>query len=205
MTTPFMMYLPTNVCSPTTYVYICSPTKVAGGVDRLHTSSPPLVHGDLKAGNVLLEDDGMGAVVCDFGCSTEQQGAGGGTVGLTVSISPPEVLTHPRAPRGPAVDVYAFGILLLEMVTGLPAFQRLTATQVMQVVMRGQRPHIPPHVQPEVAAIICDCWAQQPSQRPSMGQVVQRLHGVVQSLAAAHTLNTTALPHGDTTVTREVW
>jgi serine/threonine protein kinase len=170
---------------------------VASAVERLHSSSPPIIHGDLKTANVLIEDDGKGAVVSDFGLARAvREGSSSGTAGswssaLTISISPPEVLQDPSAPRAPSADVYAFGIVLLEMMTGQPAYTRLTGEQVRSLVQSGQRPPIPSDKVPElVAALIRDCWAQDASQRPSMTDAAQRLHAVVQAASDAETLLT---------------
>jgi serine/threonine protein kinase len=170
---------------------------VASAVERLHSSSPPIIHGDLKTANVLIEDDGKGAVVSDFGLARAvREGSYSGSAGswssaLTISISPPEVLRNPSAPRAPSADVYAFGIVLLEMMTGQPAYTRLTGEQVRKLVFTGQRPPIPSDKVPEpVAALIRDCWAQDASQRPSMADAAQRLHAVVQAAFNAETLLT---------------
>jgi serine/threonine protein kinase len=86
---------------------------VASGVQRLHAADPPIMHGDLKTSNLLLDDEGR-VVIADFGLACSVRGTvapggvdspkiGGGGA-LTISISPPEVLNNPYAPRTPATD-----------------------------------------------------------------------------------------------------
>jgi serine/threonine-protein kinase len=184
--------------------------QVASGLQRLHTAQPrPIVHGDLKCANVLIEDNGDGAVIADFGLARAVREAGGGYAeggadaeqrgsgALTVAISPPEVLTDPRAPRAPAVDVYAMGVVLYEMVTGRTAFAGMRQHEVVRSVLGGGRPIMPPSVHSDVAALITDCWAQEAADRPTAGQVVARLSCIIKQLAAADTLLTTTVA-GDT-------
>lgn len=176
--------------------------QVASGLQRLHAAQPlPIVHGDLKCANVLLEDDGEGAVIADFGLARAVREAGGGaadeeqrgSAALTVAISPPEVLRDVRAPRGPPVDVYALGVVIYEMVAGRAAFVGMRQHEVIRCVLEGRRPPIPASVRSEVAALISDCWAQEASDRPTAGAVVARVNEVIRQLAAADTLLTTAV------------
>jgi serine/threonine protein kinase len=182
----------------------CTCPQVANGLQRLHNAQPhPIVHGDLKCANVLIEDNGDGAVIADFGLARAVREAGGrsadreqqqrGCGALTVTISPPEVLADTRAPRGPSVDVYAMGVVLYEMVTGRTAFAGMRQHEVVSTVRSGGRPVIPSSVNSDVAALIADCWAQDADARPTAGQVVTRLNAVIKQLTTADTLLTTTV------------
>jgi mitogen-activated protein kinase kinase kinase 11 len=157
----------------------------------LHAHKPlPILHGDLKTSNLLVSDDFKHIALSDFGLSARlvsATGVAGPGGGLTISISPPEVLINPTAPRGPAVDVYAFAIVMLEMVTGQAAYRGMRRHEVEQVVLRGDRPPIPENVPLAVQDLIQQCWAQSPVRRPSFAQVVDWLEELMRDMCPVTT------------------
>ncbi len=132
-----------------------------------------IVHGDLKTSNLLIDRDGRNftCIITDFGLSTVGGEALGSTA-LTMHISPPEVLRDPRAPRTQAGDVYAFGIGLLEIVTGRPAYAGCSRDIIRRIVLEGKRPPIPASVAADISDLIQACWAEDPRARPSFGDIV---------------------------------
>ncbi|MGC4122470.1 MAG: serine/threonine-protein kinase [Myxococcales bacterium] len=85
-------------------------------LDYLHTRTPPVVHRDVKAANVILRPDGKVALV-DFGVAREVRPGGthGGTMVGTFGYMPPEQLGGTASPSG---DLYALGATLLHLLTG---------------------------------------------------------------------------------------
>jgi serine/threonine protein kinase len=74
------------------------------------------------------------------------------------------------------VDVYSFGIVLWELITGLLPFQNMTAVQAaFAVVNRGVRPPIPADCPPALAEIMSRCWDANSDFRPSFMLVVKML------------------------------
>ncbi len=147
--------------------------QIAAGLDAAHAAG--VVHRDLKPQNVLLvagaEPDRVRAVITDFGVArgvADDHFAArvtGGVVGSPAYMAPEQLAGEEV---GVATDVYAFGLVLYEMVTGVHAFQADDA--IHEVVRRLRAPPVSPrtHV-PELdsrwEAAIMRCLEREPGRR----------------------------------------
>jgi serine/threonine protein kinase len=164
--------------------------RVALGVARalayLHSRHPPVAHNDLKSGNVLLDGEGN-ALLADFGVSravggslTHTHGAATargerGAVGTVAWMAPENGDPEDANYLKPGADVYSFGMLLFELITGSPPWQGLNTGQIFAAVRRGVRPPLPAGADAELAGLITACWAANPAARPTAAAAVARL------------------------------
>lgn len=151
---------------------------VARGLGHLHQHQ--VVHGDLKAKNVVLTQQDEPKLI-DFGFSTQvgqclrhesSRRRGHGTV---THMAPELFQSVPR--YGFAADVYAWGMLLWELMTGRKPFSSvpLSEDDFMEYVLSGYREVCPEHWPQTIQKLLKDCWASEPDQRPSMLEVVRIL------------------------------
>ena len=102
--------------------------QVAGALDAAHARE--LVHRDVKPANVLI--DGTRVYLTDFGIAKQARSQGLTQAGFfvgTLDYAAPEQIQG--KPVGPQADVYAFGCLLFETLTGKKPFARETDVAVM--------------------------------------------------------------------------
>ena len=94
-------------------------TDVAAGLVYLHEQAPtPISHRDLAPKNVLLSAEGR-AKLCDLGVAKATDESRGHTRGPgTPAFMPPEVIISSKYSPMP-VDIYSFGVILLEMCSGI--------------------------------------------------------------------------------------
>jgi serine/threonine protein kinase len=82
-------------------------------------------------------------------------------------------------------DVYAFALLLWELTHQRRSFEGMAGLGACRSACRGDRPTIelPPNYN-AIVALIRECWAQRPEERPSMSTVLERLETCMQALSA---------------------
>ena len=78
-----------------------------------------------------------------------------------------------------AADVFAFGMLAVEVFTGKVPFERMKSEAAALHISRGGRPEMPKNLQElgltaEVWELLEECWKQDPKKRPTMKEVVGR-------------------------------
>ena len=155
--------------------------QIAIGMNYLHTSKPPIIHGDLKSPNLLL-DKNMNVKVCDFGLSRMKLAAKlsvGSKMG-TPEWTAPEVLQS--SANSEKSDVYSYGVVLWEIFTRRVPWEDKNAMQVVLMVgFHNQHLDIPDSVPPWARDIIQDCFKEADS-RPSFVEIIPRLRAIVSQL-----------------------
>ncbi|KAJ6352032.1 hypothetical protein OIU76_001279 [Salix suchowensis] len=145
---------------------------VSKGMHCLHQNN--IVHRDLKSANLLMDENGV-AKVADFGVARVQDQSGVMTAETgTYRWMAPEVIEH--KPYNHKADVFSFGIVLWELLTGKLPYEHLSPLQAaVGVIQQGLRPPIPSHSHPKLAELLERCWQQDPSLRPEFSEIVEHL------------------------------
>lgn len=136
----------------------------------LHTRKPAIIHRDIKPANFLV-DRAWRVKVCDFGlaANTKAQAQAG-----TPSYMAPELLQGKS--YNEKVDVYAFGVMLNEMLARRIPYDGLTVVDIREKVLSGGRPDVSLSCPRPLADIIKACWDQDPKKRPSFQKLIDQLN-----------------------------
>ncbi|XP_074573926.1 putative leucine-rich repeat receptor-like serine/threonine-protein kinase At2g19230 [Curcuma longa] len=151
---------------------------------------PPLVHRDVKSGNILLSET-LEAKIADFGLSKAFLSEANShistrVVGTPGYLDPEYYNTFQLSEKS---DVYSYGVVLLELITGLPPIvpgtENILLTQwVLQRLARGNiEDVVDPRLEGEYdincvwkcADIALKCTAQTSKERPTMTEVLMQL------------------------------
>ena len=158
---------------------------VASALTAIHAAG--IIHRDLKPANILLDLGGPQPQpkLVDFGIARMIAGsrltARSSVVGTPQYLSPEAISgTEPS----PALDVYAFGIALYELLTGKPPFHGEQLLQVLNQHMY-QEPPWPASIPPEILPLLQSMLAKNPQSRPTAEQLVQALDAIVANAPAA--------------------
>ncbi|XP_020228859.1 dual specificity protein kinase splB [Cajanus cajan] len=160
----------------------------AFGMEYLHSKN--IVHFDLKCDNLLVNMKDPMRPICkvgDFGLSKIKRNTlvSGGVRG-TLPWMAPELLNGSSNKVSEKVDVFSFGIVLWEILTGEEPYANMHYGAIIGgIVNNTLRPTIPNHCDPEWRTLMEQCWAPNPAARPSFTEIASRLR--VMSAAASQT------------------
>ncbi|KAL6046584.1 Myotubularin-like phosphatase domain [Balamuthia mandrillaris] len=151
---------------------------IAKALAHLHSASPPIIHCDLKSPNILLcadkENAAVVAKVCDFGLANNTAWKLLGRKVANPVWLAPEILRGGE--YNTKADVYGFGVVLWEMLTGKDFLHKLRFLSEMEdYILSGEREEIPDCKIPEYEQLLKECWQDDPAQRPTFADITKRL------------------------------
>mmetsp|Transcript_35382 Transcript_35382/g.42596 ORF Transcript_35382/g.42596 Transcript_35382/m.42596 type:complete len:208 (+) Transcript_35382:124-747(+) len=164
-------------------------TEIAKGIEYLHGCIPKIIHRDLKLQNVLLTTDrrikitdfGLVKVVTDTTKKMKDTYTMTGKTG-SYRYMAPEASQHDKCQYDEKVDVFAFAIMMYELMSQqllltdpVSRDQEFNDMQHADKVAAGWRPGMVKSWPEDLCKIIKSCWDNDPEKRSPMADVVKQL------------------------------
>nr|CDJ94843.1 Serine threonine protein kinase-related domain containing protein [Haemonchus contortus] len=147
--------------------------QILKGLSFLHSRNPPVIHRDLKCDNIFITGTTGSVKIGDLGLATLKNKSYAKSVIGTPEFMAPEMYEEMY---DESVDVYAFGMCLLEMVTGeYPYTECQFPAQIYRKVTTGVKPECfnrIPQQYPEIREIIDRCIRVRREERSTVKQLL---------------------------------
>uniref|UniRef100_A0A8C0QSP7 mitogen-activated protein kinase kinase kinase n=1 Tax=Chelonoidis abingdonii TaxID=106734 RepID=A0A8C0QSP7_CHEAB len=162
--------------------------QIARGMNYLHNEAVvPIIHRDLKSINILIlekmeagELGGCTLKITDFGLAREWHKTTKMSAAGTYAWMAPEVIRVSRFSK--SSDVWSFGVLLWELLTGEVPYREIDALAVAYGVAMNKLTLPIPSTCPEpFARLLAECWDPDPHARPPFGSILGRLVAIEHS------------------------
>ncbi len=142
--------------------------QIADGLAAAHTAG--FAHRDLKPENIMLGRDGRPKIL-DFGLARPTDPAQSGDVTRTLEgiVVGTAAYMSPEQVRGLGADhrsdIFSFGLILYELLSGSRAYSKETAAEVMTAILNIDPPELPPSVPAGIRDVVRHCLEKDPLHR----------------------------------------
>uniref|UniRef100_H3CQM1 Mitogen-activated protein kinase kinase kinase n=1 Tax=Tetraodon nigroviridis TaxID=99883 RepID=H3CQM1_TETNG len=162
--------------------------QIASGMDYLHNQAfVRIIHRDLKSSNILILEplervslSRKTLKITDFGLAREWHQTTKMSAAGTYAWMAPEVIKLSLFSK--SSDVWSFGVLLWELLTGEVPYREIDALAVAYGVAMNKLTLPIPSTCPEAfAQLLEECWSPNPHSRPSFTSILRRLLAIEQS------------------------
>ena len=188
-------YLKKNPTALTTPVLKSWALQILEALNYMHTCQPKIIHRDIKAQNIFINGATGVVKVGDLGlcASLSLQSTAVSCIGTPEFMAPE---TYSNAQYDEKVDIYAFGMLLLELITrDTPYLECANIVDVLKKVEGNIRPNgLSKVVHKEMKDLILLCINKEPSARPSARELLSK--PFLSNLSDTGKLTTDAKDHG---------
>ena len=145
--------------------------EILKGLKYLHEQDPPIIHRDIKCDNIFINTNSGGIKIGDLGLATTLKKEYAESLVGTPEYMAPELYEEKYNTK---VDVYAFGMCLLEMITlEVPYRECTNVVSIYQRVINGKFPESLKKIESEEVRNIIMCCLMPVDKRPTVKQLLE--------------------------------
>lgn len=193
-------------------------TQIASALQTAHSAN--IIHRDIKPENVMIRQDGL-AKILDFGIAklsvtaTANVSSEGMTAIKPQSATMPGTIIgtanymSPEQAKGKEVDarsdIFSFGVVLYEMLTGHLPFEGETALEMIGAILKDEPKPIDQDVPDEISAVINKCLTKERNERyQTIKDVLDNLQKTKQNLELQQLMEQTSSPEKEDAKTQKL-
>ncbi|GBB88264.1 hypothetical protein RclHR1_01480029 [Rhizophagus clarus] len=172
-------YLKKNFCNLTWNDKFNLAFQLTNAVSYLHEEGIKIVHGDLRSSNLFVHQNMI--KLADLGMSNRIESKSSEIPREIIPYVDPKRFAKRKKKKkryqiNEKSDVYSVGMLLWEISSGQPPFHKLNVSKLDDEISKNNlREIIIENTPSDYSILYTDCWKNEPNDRPTMNQVVNRL------------------------------
>src|SRR6266540_5103137 len=154
-------------------------SHIIEGLGHIHNQK--IIHRDFHSGNILYDNE-FGVVISDLGISKSsiESANDDDKIYGTIPYMAPEILQ--RKEYTTASDIYSFGMIMWELMTGrMPFWDKIFRDKIQDVeliikICDGLRPPIVVNAPENYIELMQKCWHSDPNKRPTSAEITKRIN-----------------------------